>query len=394
LALAAAVIGVGIGLGIWLWPRTPPPLQPPTPDLSEVDPEVAEAIAAAQDKIRQQPTKSALWGRLGMIFFAHDMHEEAQRSFEQAERLDPADGRWPYLRGLSLILTQPNAGIPCLQRAAENCGKEPLAPRLRLAETLLTQNRLDEAAFHLEWARKVDPHDPRVQLDLGRLALLRGQWRRALEILNPCTNDVHTRRMAHTLLAEAWTRLGEADKAHEEQRQVAEAPEDQHWSDPFVEEVLSLQCGLAVHLRQAHELSGQGRYREAVELLKKTAGRYPKSPAIWLLLGDIWRQLGRKDRSEEAFAAAVRIDPESVDGWFRLGCMQAELDQPRAAADSFRRAIRLKADHTDAHLNLGHCLKKMGDTAGAAEAFRGALRCRPDYERAKQALRELEKKQK
>src|SRR5579872_2380806 len=75
---------------VWLGARSP---QPPEPDLAGVDPDVVEAIAAAQDKVRQQPNNGPAWGLLGMVFFAHDFHDEAERSFVQAERLDSADGR-------------------------------------------------------------------------------------------------------------------------------------------------------------------------------------------------------------------------------------------------------------------------------------------------------------
>ena len=381
-----------ISVTLWFALRDAKPPQPPEPDLSRLDPEVAEAIAAARDKVRQQPKNGAAWGRLGKVFLVHDFHDEAQRSFEQAAHLDPADGRWPYLRGASLIPIDPAASIPSLERAAELCGKSPLEPRLLLAETLLNQGRLDEAERHLEWARKVGPEHPRVRMGLGRLALLRGQWRPAVEQLEACIQDLHTRRMAHRLLAEAWTRLGEHDKAREQQRQAAEASQDHSWIDPFLQDVVSLQCGLSVRLLKAKALFAQQRPQQAVELLEETARRYPQSAAVWLLLGDIWRHLEQPDRSEKAFAEAVRIDPESVSGWFGLGLVQAARGRPRAAADSFRRTIRLKADHAEANLHLGQCLKDMGDAAGAADAFRAALRCRPDYESAQQALRAMDKK--
>ncbi|HEY7314225.1 MAG TPA: tetratricopeptide repeat protein [Gemmataceae bacterium] len=382
--IAAAAVGVGV----WWWSRMPPP-EPPEPDLAEVDPEVVEAIAAARQAVRRRPNDGGVWGRLGMVLLAHDFHPEAQRCFAEAERLDPTEVRWPYLRGLSLLLTEPDAGLRCLQRVAESSGKDPPPPRLRLAETLLTQGRLDDAEHHLEQTRKAEPDNPRLQLNLGRLALLRGQWQSALELLEPCTNDIHARRLAHTLRAEAWTHLHEPDKARAEQRQATEAPEDQLWPDPFVEDVVQLQCGLAVRLRQVGDLLAQRRYPQAVQLLDETVQRYPQSTTAWLHLGDTWRQLGRPDRAEPAFREAVRIDPDSPDAWFRLGYIQA-LDRPGEAADSFRRAIRLKPDHALAHFNLANLLKQLDDPAGAADEFRAALRCQPDYAPARDALRELE----
>ncbi len=376
-----------VSVSLWF---APPP-QPPVPDLAEVDPDVAEAITAARNKVRQQPSNGAVWGRLGMVFFAHDFQGEAERCFAQAERLDPADGRWPYLRGLSLILMNPDASIPCLERAAERCGDRVLVPRLRLAETLLNQGRLEEAEFHLEQARRIEPSNVRVQLGLGRLAVLRSQWRSALEYLDPCTNDVHAQRLAHRLRAEAWTRLGEPEKARAEQRRAVEAPKDHSWPDPFVEDVLRLQRGLPVRLQQAQNLFAQRQSHQAVQLLEETIQRYPRAASARLLLGEFWRHLGRDEQAEQAFAQAVEIDPDSPDAWFRLGCAQAARKRMREATESFRRAIDRKPDHADAHVNLGHCLQELGDAAGATDAFRAALRCRPDYERARQALREMPK---
>lgn len=387
---AVIVLGLGVGLGYWRWPRAA--LEPPAPDMADVDPEVAEAVASARSKVRQQPKNGANWGRLGMIFLIHDFHEEAQLCFDKAENFDPADARWPYLRGLSLTKSNPDAGIPCLERAAERCGKEMPAPRLRLAEALLSQGRLDEAAQQLEQVRKDDPNNVRLKLGLGRLNVLRGQWRAAQEHLEACSKDVHARRLAHTLLAETWTRLGENEKAREEQRQADEAPEDQIWLDPIMEDVLRLQRGLTVRLKRAVELLAQKRYRQGVELLEETAQRYPQSPRLWMLLGEIWQKLERLDRAEEALSEAVRIDPNSPELWFQLGSVQAARSKSNAAIESLRRAIRFKPDFADAHVRLGNCLKDAGDKAAAAESYRAALRCRPDCEPAQKALREMEAK--
>ncbi len=273
LALAAIVVGLSVGLAVWLWPRTQLP-PPPQPDLAEVDPEVAEAIAATRDKVRQRPSDGDRWGLLGMVFLVHDFFDEANRCFVQAERLDPREARWPYLHGVGLLMHKidSDAAIPCLQRTVEVSSDDPLTPRLRLARTLIARGRLDEAAFYLEQARKVRPRDPHVQLDLGRLAILRGQWRRALEHLDSCVNDVHMRRVTHTLRAEAWTHLNEPDKARAEQRQAEQAPEDQAWSDPFVEDVLRLQRGMPARLKRASDLFAHGNIRRRCSSSKRRRG--------------------------------------------------------------------------------------------------------------------------
>jgi tetratricopeptide (TPR) repeat protein len=386
---AAAVAALGLGVAGWLWTRGES-AQPPLPDLTDVDAEVADAVRAARGAVLACPRAADAWGRLGKVLRAHDFDAEANRCFEEAERLDPREPRWPYLRGLALILTDPGAGIPCLERAVQRCGDSPPAPRLRLVEALLEQDRLDEAQSHLEQAARRDPANPRARLAWGRLALLREDWRGALERLESCLNNGHSRKLALNLRAEAWGRLGERERARAEQRRAAELPDDEGWSDPFVEEVLRLQQGLRPRIAHADELLRGGQLMEALALLVETADRYPKSVEAWLLLGEAHRRLGRMDRAERAFREAVRVAPEAAEAWFRLGCFQARLGQEREAAESFRRTIRLKPDHADAHFNLGHRLKLLGDPAGAADQFREALRCRPDYGPARDALNALE----
>jgi tetratricopeptide (TPR) repeat protein len=374
-------------VSVSLWLANPNP-EPPQPDLTEIDPEVAEAIASAQAKVRQRPREGVRWGQLGMVFLIHDFFEEANHCFDQAEHLDPREPRWPYLHGVSLLLhnIDSEAAIPCLQRAVECCGNDPLGPRLRLARTLLHRGRLDEAAFHLQQAHKAQSHDPRVQLDLGRLAILRGQWQLALEHLDACTDDVHMQRLAHTLRAEVWTHLHQPDKARAEQQQAEQAPQDEPWVDPFMAEVARMQRGLPARLQQIHERFARREYSQALRLLEETTKRYPQAPAPWLLAGDVWRQMGRLDRAERAFAEAARLDPQSANAWFHLGCMQAAQHRPRPAVENFQRAIRLKPDHADAHFQLGRRFLELGDTAAAAAAFREALNCRPDHEPARKAL--------
>jgi tetratricopeptide (TPR) repeat protein len=389
-AAALGLVLIGAGLTLWCFRPRPPAPMPPWLDLEGVDPEVQQAIESARQQVLQHPSAHS-WGLLGMVLRAHDCGAEANRCFAEAERLDPREPRWPYLCGLTLMQTDPEAGIRCLERAAQRCGEVPNAPRLRLAEALLEQGRLDEAQHYLEEVRRQEPNNCRARLGLGRLALLRGQWQTALEQLEPCTDDIHARKRAHAFLAETCGRLGDVERARAEQRRAAEAPDDVLWPDPFVQEVLQLQRGLRFRLQEAAALFQRRQFDEAIRLLEETVARYPESTQARLHLGDTWRILERPDRAEQVLREAVQIDPGAAEAWFRLGCVQA-LNRSPEAEDSFRRAIDLKPDHTLAHFNLAHRLSERGDASGAAEELRAALRSRPDYTPARDALRALAEK--
>lgn len=386
--IGAAVVAISVALGAWLWQPRPLP-EPPVPDLDGADQEVVQMIEQAREKVLRERKSASAWGRLGEVLLAHTFNPEANFCFQQAQRLDPHEPAWPYLQGLNLFSYDPEASIPCLERAVRCCGERQIVPRLLLAQALLERRRLDEAQSLLEQVRAADPGNLRARLLLGHLEILRQHWREGLTHLEACRNDVHARKRSATLRAEAWNQLGDTEKAIAEQRRAAELPEDQSWPDPFYDKVAKLQRGLRARFMSVDYLTHAGRIPEALQLLNQTVEMYPSSLEGWMRLGEAWHRVGKPDRAQECFRKATRLSPELAEAWFRLGCIQAQMHSPEAET-SFRQAIHCKPHYSQAHYNLGQCLKERGRREDAAAAFREALRCRPDYDLARTALHELD----
>jgi tetratricopeptide (TPR) repeat protein len=387
--VVVGVAAVVLGLVLAAWPKQRRPIpDPPSPDLTGADEEAAELIRQGRDRVLRERTSSTAWGLLGEVLLAHEFNREANRCFQQAEALDPREAAWPYLQGLNLAPHDPGAAIPCLQRAVERCDQGPVEPRLLLAEVLLEAGRLDESRTFLEQVVASEPGNRRARLGLGRLALLREDWRSALENLQACRDDVHSRKRARASSAEAWHHLGETERAQADQRLATTLPEDRPWPDPWHDKVLRLRQGLRSRFQAVLYLQQQGRMAEAVQLLRETLARYPQSAEGWMRLGEVWRAVKNWDQAQACYRQVIRIDPDLAQAWFQLGCVQAQVPDREAVA-SFRQAVRCKPAFAEAHYNLGVCLKGQGDQAAAAEAFREALRCRPDFDLARTALREL-----
>jgi Tfp pilus assembly protein PilF len=375
LALAVASAAVLVLAGLWyFWPAPPPP----EPDLTGAEPEVAQAIQKARAETLKAPRSAAAWGRLGMLLRAHDYAAEAMVALAQAEHLDAKDPRWPYLQGLTLVLTDREAAIPLLERASDRSPR-CTAPRLRLAEVLLQQGRLDEAGRHFRRVLDAEPDNPRAALGLARLAQRRGELREALKRLQVAVASSLVRKAALLLRAEVHQQLGAKDAAAADLRAAAPLPEDPRWPDPYVEEVERLARGVHTRLALANQLSQQGRLPETAEVLEEAARDAPTADRVFLLLGKVRMRLGEPARAEQALRHALELTPDAAEVHFQLGTALFLQDQWDAAERSFRRAIERKPAHALAHYNLGHCRLKLKDQAGALVAFRAALRYRPGY---------------
>src|SRR5439155_5405314 len=232
LVLLIATMPIG-ALVAWLVLRPAGPA-PPAVDLTGADPAIATAIEAARAEVRAKPRSAAAWGRLGQLLRAHDFGDAANVCFSRAEQLDPTEPRWPYLHGATVSMTDRDAAIPLLERAAALSALE--APRLRLAEVLLMQGRVEEAERHTRQALRDAPHSARAHLDLARLACRRNALPEAQAHLDRVLAGPSGRKAALLVRAEILQRLGRQDSAQNDLNAAAVMADDPPWPDPFVEE--------------------------------------------------------------------------------------------------------------------------------------------------------------
>jgi tetratricopeptide (TPR) repeat protein len=233
IAILAAVCFLGMALAGWLWWSRIPPV--PLVDTDGLDAPVAAAIEQARAEVEARPRSAASWGRFGMVLFAHEMYADSAPVFAQAARLDPADPRWPYLRGLALVLQEPDEGIAALKQAAE-IPPAQLTIKLRLAEELWKLDRVDEAAAIFDELGRVSPDNPRVLLGQGQIRARRGELQAALEPLTRAAGDPLSRRAAHTALAEVYRRLGKVAEAEGHSERAAQLGPDALWPDLILAE--------------------------------------------------------------------------------------------------------------------------------------------------------------
>src|SRR5262249_35853319 len=130
--------------------------RPPLIATSGFEPATAAQIEQALAEVRRSSRSGRTWGKLGMVLQAHEL-ASARFCFEQAERFEPTEPRWPYLHGLLSMSENSSVAIAKLERASDLCREQPDAARLQLAQSLFVAGRLDEAEGNFKRLLRANP---------------------------------------------------------------------------------------------------------------------------------------------------------------------------------------------------------------------------------------------
>ncbi len=375
LALALVLlVGVAVAGVVYWRSRTAeiPPIR-----TEGLDAEVVTAINRARTDVEAKPRSPATWGRLGMVLFAQDLYDDCIAIFAEAERLDPKDVRWPYYRGLALILHHPDEGIAALRRAQELAPGD-LGVTLRLAEEYFKLDRIEEADALFSELLADFPDNPRALLGRGQVLSRRNQWQEALGPLQTAAQHPTCRRTARVALAETYLRLGNSAAADVERRRAAEVAADVPWPDPILAAVKDLRTGLQPRIDQALYLRDTGQLQEAAAVMADVLRDHPESDEAHLTMAKVLIRGNVMPEAARELRRALDLNPDLVDGHFLLAGTQMVQADYTGAERSYDRALELKPTHALAHYGLGECRRKLGQRAKAMDSFRAAIRYRPD----------------
>jgi tetratricopeptide (TPR) repeat protein len=341
-----AVAGVAVAYVAWATRKVPVPEIPRPGPSAFTEREVMMDVAGVARRVELEPRSATAWGEYGIVLRAYRQHPEADRCFQVAADLDPADGHWPYLIGAHLADADPTAAVGWLERAAR--GTVPAAARetvrARLAETLLAVGRPADALAALG----PDPaaSSPRIRLAAARATASAGDDRAAAEFLGDLADHPPAARQALLLRAEICRRQGRTSYADYLAERAANLPEIP-WPDPLADPVRSRDLSRGGRLDEAARLFRAGQVVEAERLLQPlTAGPFATDPRAFVGLAEVREAQRDRKGALEALAQAVRLDPKNLAANYEIGLIHfhtgeelwkgGRADQARA---EFREAV-------------------------------------------------------
>jgi tetratricopeptide (TPR) repeat protein len=354
---------------------------PPIPaiPLAQLEAASARLIQQHLEAVKLAPRSGAAWGRLGGVLRCYEFRDEAQRCLDVAERLDPTEPRWPYLRALLASGRDSAAAEALLRRTVSLCGNDPEAPRLRLARALAESGDWAGAERELNELTQTRPDNTPALLQLAFAAQAQGRVTNAIALAKRCTTSAYTASAAWRLLAALHLRLGETNAAQFAMLKGAAIAADVPVPDPFEAEFQVLRGDARSLSDRAQQALMAGKPAEADDFIQRLIKEHPTFPETWLLLGRQKFLLRQPLAAEQALRRHLEMDAKSINGHFQLGMALLAQDRYVDAADAFEKTTRLRANLGPAHFNLGFARVKAGRKLEAVEPFREAIRHNPEY---------------
>jgi Flp pilus assembly protein TadD len=319
------------------------------------------ALARFREAHDLDPQNPEITGNLGYIYFLLGNHEEAERLYRLALKLDP----------------------------------ERFVTHLNLADLLVSRGtdpeRFAEAARLLVRARELKGNKAQVILRQARVAVLRGEYEEAEHSYKEYLSNKKPQDALRLEIGDFYRDLGRADEALQWYRQIDDEELGREAAGRIWELEVEKQTRKFGWTRtaeaipaKARMLAARGRkvlaqknHQEAERLFGEALALAPAFAEARADLGDLLRAAGRPADAELEYLRALAVDQGSAEILARLGDLYlADPSKEGRAAEAalfLTRALDLRPDWNDLHLSLARALRGAGDLPQALRHVRRYL---------------------
>ena len=347
----------------------------PDPDLSDMEPRVAERFAQVRAAIVADPESAAAWGTFGMVAHAHELWEEALVAYERAQRLDPTDERWPYFLGdVRSVIGTDLAGAATAFRKAIDLRSGYAPSHMRLGRVLVADDQPGAAAAELERALQLAPELQPAMVTLAQLELAAGDFEQAEVRLDRVLVESPRHAQALSTLGQVYMRQGRRDEARAVAERARDAALYNLFDDPLMGQVVREGKSSVLIWERAKGFFEGGDFEQAAIGLAQVVELQPDNVEASYQLAIAYGNIGQLERSLEQMEKVAAADPDLVDAKVQLGKLHLDLGRPASAVAPLRRALALAPEDPDAGWLLGRAEMATGAVHSAVATFDSAER--------------------
>ncbi len=352
------------------------------PDLSALAPSVREQIRSAfesvdtnrADAAEPPHTRALRFAALGHVLMAATFFDEAVLCYQHAEAAEPAEKRWPYLRGHALLKRGDRAGaIAAFERTL---ALQPYVPALVwLGDMYLDTGQVDRAQAAYARAVSMLPASAAAHFGAGRAALAPGSHAEAITHLEDALRLAPDATAINYPLAMAYRAAGNRAQAESLlQRRGSRVPalddEVLREADVTLASAVSLE-GIGMQALRRQD------WKAAVEAYQRAVDLAPADPSPRYWLATALFAAGDAAGAEREFNTVVRTSPTFARGYFSLAVIYERRGQQAEALRAFEAAARYAPNLPEARLRLAETRRALGRVAESVPEYEAAVALDP-----------------
>jgi Tfp pilus assembly protein PilF len=136
------------------------------------------------------------------------------------------------------------------------------------------------------------------------------------------------------------------------------------------------------HFDLGVQLSGEGKYAEAVDAFGKALEKDPKQPGILSRQAEAYAKLGKNEEALAAYEKSIAINPSDAESLTNMGVILNKMGKVAESQEAFKKAAAIPGASAQSLYNLGATLFNAQQTDEATEAFKKAIALDPSFAEA------------
>jgi tetratricopeptide (TPR) repeat protein len=389
--IAASLVACALGSVAACGRSAPTPATAPrqlrevqAPDVSKMSPAVQAQMRMRFDSLTSTIESraadgdlAAAYGAVGELLLAARYLDHAEPALLDARQLAPKDPAWPYYLAHLYRLRGELDTAAASFREVVTLQPDSLPARVWLASVYIDLGRDDEAQPLLDAVLQQDPHSTSALFHLGRLALARRDFPRAVSMLEEAARTDPSAAAVHYPLAMAYRgagRLADADAQlrRRDQRNTEVTP-----PDPLMERLADLLEGQQAFEVRGTEALAKGEWQKAIETFRRGIAVAPGDPVLRHRLATALYMAGQVPEAEREFADVVARAPHYAPAQYSLGVLRETHGRNAEAADHYAAAVTSQPTYVQARMRLAGILRRSGRANEALAQYEEVMKIDP-----------------
>lgn len=316
-----------------------------------------EQIEAANSLAREFPHDHNAVYLVGLVHQEQGNFDQALDNWNRCRQLNATRPDLYNSMGQAFVMKADLDAAAEMFRKALSLQSNLMDARIRLAETLMLQGKVEEVVATLEANLG---SIPKACLLLGQAYQQSNQYAKAKKTLLRAVTIDPNLPDAYYALAKVCARLKETDEAktyHEKFRELKAQGQKQgrDWRRVYNPLEITRQSVAHTHTDVARVYRSMGKSRQAEELWRRAADLDPANTNCRMHLAMLCQRTGREAEALRIHEQLSKLQPTSGLHHFNIGNLSMLLKRYNDAEKAYRRVIELEPNRADGYRALAQC---------------------------------------